>query len=137
MANLARKITKSQWHSGKVGCWLHPRSFLVIIWDYCIQENKYQITFASWQWPFTSLICIQPSELHPILNSTPCRINKSTIYKTPNFFGFTNFSLKNSDTMACWSGLGSRYFVILREHPLRSSNQQPNLPRKKKPKDLK
>ena len=66
MANLARKITKSQWHSGRVGCWLHPRSFLVIIWDYCIRGKKYQITFASWQWPFTSLICIQPSELHHV-----------------------------------------------------------------------
>ena len=77
------------------------------------------------------------SYLHSAIRTTPCRINKSIIYKTPNFFGFTNFSLKNSDTMACWSGLGSRYFVILRQHPLRNSNQQPNLPRKKKPKDLK
>ena len=65
-----------------------------------------------------------------ILNSTPCRFNKSIIYKTPSFLGFRNFWLKNSDVTA-------GYFVILREHPLRNSNQQPNLPRKKKPKDLK
>ena len=99
--------------------------------------KKHQNTFASSQWPFTSLICIQPSVLRPILKSTPCRINKSIIYKTPSFFGFRNFWLKNSDVTACWSGLGSGYFVILREHPLRNSNQQPNLPRKKKSKDLK
>ena len=99
--------------------------------------KKHQITFASSQWSFTSLICIQPSELHPILNSTPSRFNKSIVYKTPSFLGFRNFWLKNSDVTACWSGLGSGYFVILREHPLRNSNQQPNLPREKKPKDLK
>ena len=40
MANLERKITKKQWHSGKVGCWLHPRSFLVIIWDYRLQGKN-------------------------------------------------------------------------------------------------
>ena len=89
--------------------------------------KKHQITFASSQWSFTSLICIQPSELHPILNSTPSRFNKSIVYKTPSFLGFRNFWLKNSDVTACWSGLGSGYFVILREHPLRNSNQQPNL----------
>ena len=42
--------------------------------------------------------------------------------------------LKNSDVTACWSGLASGCFAILREHPLRKSNQQPNFPRKKKPK---
>ena len=72
-----------------------------------------------------------------ILNSTPCRFNKSIIYKTPSFLGFRNFWLKNSDVTVSWSGLRSDYFVILREHPLRNSNQQPNLLRKKKPKDLK
>ena len=43
MANLARKITKKQWHSGKVGCWLHPRSFLVIIWDYRLQGKNIRL----------------------------------------------------------------------------------------------
>ena len=131
MANLARKITKKQWHSGKVG--KLPCYYLRLPHT----GKKHQITFASSQWSFTSLICIQPSEVRLILNSTPCRVNKSIIYKTPSFLGFRNFRLKNSDVTACWSGLGSGYFVILREHPLRNSNQQPNLPRKKKPKDLK
>ena len=57
-------------------------------------EKKHQITFANSQWPFTSLICIKLSELRPILNSTPCRVNKSIIYKTPSFLGFRNFWLK-------------------------------------------
>ena len=29
MANLASKITKKQWHSGKVGSWLYSKSFLI------------------------------------------------------------------------------------------------------------
>ena len=73
--------------------------------------KKHQITFVSSQWHFTSLICIQPSELRPILNSTPCRINKSIIDKTPSIFGFRSFWLKNSDLTACWSGLGSDYSI--------------------------
>ena len=36
-----------------------------------------------------------------------------------------------------FSGLGSEYFVILKECPLMNNNQQSNLPRKKTPKDLK
>ena len=56
--------------------------------------KKHQNTFASSQWPFTSLICIQPSELRSILNSTSCRVNKSIIYKTPSFFGFRSFGWK-------------------------------------------
>ena len=78
VVNLARKITKKQWHSERVSCWLHSRCFLVIILiipDYHILGKKH-ITFANSQWSFTSLIFIQSSELRPILNSTPCRINK-------------------------------------------------------------
>ena len=137
MANLTRKITKKQWHSGKVGLLITSKKFPCYYLRLPHTGKKHQITFASSQWSFTSLICIQPSEVRLILNSTPCRVNKSIIYKTPSFLGFRNFWLKNSDVTACWSGLGSGYFVILREHPLRNSNQQPNLPRKKKPKDLK
>ena len=43
----------------------------------------------------------------------------------------------HSEVMTCCSGLGSKYFAILRKHPLRNNNQQSNLPRKNKPKDLK
>ena len=45
--------------------WLHSKCFLVIVQDYHIR-GKDQITFASSQWSFTSLICIQSSELHSI-----------------------------------------------------------------------
>ena len=135
MANLARKITKKQWHSGKVGCWLHPRSFLVIIWDYRIQGKNIRLHLQAHSVLLPLLFAF--SHQNYVRYSTPCRVNKSIIYKTPSFLGFRNFWLKNSDVTACWSGLGSGYFVILREHPLRNSNQQPNLPRKKKPKDLK
>ena len=124
----------TQWESGLL---ITSKKFPSYYLKLPLTGKKHRITFASSQWPFTSLICMQPSELRPILNSIRCRINKSIIYKTPSFFGFRNFWLKNSDVTACWSGLGNGYFVILREHPLRNSNQQPNLPWKRKPKDLK
>ena len=136
MANLATKITKKQWQ-WESGLLITSEKFPCYYLRLPHTGKKHQITFASSQWSFTSLICIQPSELLPTPNSTPCRGKKSIIYKTASFLGFRNFWLKNSDVTACWSGLGSGYFVILREHPLRNSNQQPNLPRKKKPKDLK
>ena len=43
MGNIARKIAKKQWHSGKVGCWLHLRSFLVINRDYHIQGKNIRL----------------------------------------------------------------------------------------------
>ena len=74
--------------------------------------KKHQNTFASSQWPFTSLICIQPSELRSILNSTSCRVNKSIIYKTPSFFGFRSFDWKivTSRLVAQVWGAGNLWF---------------------------
>ena len=51
--------------------------------------EKHQITFASSQSSFTSLIYIV-SELRPMLNSVPCRISKFINSKTPHFFWFKN-----------------------------------------------
>ena len=56
---------QKQWHNEKMGRWLRSKCFLVIVPDYHIQ-GKDQITFASSQWSFTSLIYIQLSELHSI-----------------------------------------------------------------------
>ena len=54
---------------------------------------------------------------------------------------FSSYRLKNwwchSDVTACCSGLGSGYFMILKEYPLRNNNQQSNFLGNKKPKDLK
>ena len=52
--------------------------------------GKHQITFASSQWPFTSVICIQTLELRLTLNSTPCKITRFISYKTPSLLIFKN-----------------------------------------------
>ena len=56
---------QKQWHNGKTSRWLDSKCFLVIAPDYHIQK-KDQFTFASSQWSFISLICVQSSELHSI-----------------------------------------------------------------------
>ena len=93
MDNLTKKITKKQSHSGKVGCWLHSRCFLVIIPDYRIQGKNIRLHLQAHSDLFPSLICIQPSELRPILNSAPCRITDFSIIKHKAFSDLEIFGL--------------------------------------------
>ena len=44
LLNLNRQMKwQKQWHSGKVGCWLHSRCFLVIVADYHIQGKNIRL----------------------------------------------------------------------------------------------
>ena len=131
MANLERKITKKQWHSGKVGCWLHQRSFLVIIWDYRIQGKNVRLHLQTHSNLLPLLFAFSHQNYVRYLTQHHVELTNLSFTKPHAFSDLEMFWRKNSDVTACWSVLGSSYFVILREHPLRTViNSQTFLGRK-------
>ena len=75
-----------------MGRWLNPSSFLVIIWDYRMQGKNIRLHLQAHSGLLPLLFAF--SHQNYIRYSTPCRVNKSSIYKTPSFLGFRNFWLK-------------------------------------------
>ena len=94
---------------------------------------------SSWHYKCLEItsIALDPSKWNPtlLLNMWNCSIY-SIFLRLKNWKTVFWVWWCYSDITACCSGLGSRYFMIFREHPLRNNNQQSNIPLKKKPKDF-